>query len=313
LLSLALSNTFQAFTAHHSLSLCTANTLRITTPLLSLPLSLYYFQALTAHLFPSLCAPSTCKSPHPSSRSLSLSLTFEHLQHISLSLSLCTRKHFTNHHTHPVTLSPALSLILQALTAHLSLPLSALQAHANQHHTSRILGPSKGVYIYIPRTLRPSTADGETHRSSGVKRTVGAGGGEGGGQGAARQTGGATGIRVRAQRAQRAQGSRARGQTAMSATVTCGSTATVLRVPRMISASNRRACPGAQPNKRGARGSTLPQGAGSREQPHLTARVVVQVEVEAHTLQPCNTFVVLLECARTHGRSFRERRPAVVP
>ena len=113
---------------------------------------------------------------------------------------------------------------------------------------------------------------------------------------------------MRAQRAQRAQGSRARGQTAMSATVTCGSTATVLRVPRMISASNRRTCPGAQQNKRGARGSTLPQGAGSREQPHLTAKVVVQVE----TLQPSNTntFVVILECARTHGRSFRERRPA---
>ena len=31
------------------------------------------------------------------------------------------------------------------------------------------------VYVYIPRTLRPSTADGGTHRSSGGKRTVGAG------------------------------------------------------------------------------------------------------------------------------------------
>ena len=140
------------------------------------------------------------------------------------------------------------------------------------------------MYTYHALSGRARRTEGPTAAVAGNVPL--AQGGDGGGQGAARQTGGATGIRVRAQRAQRAQGSRARSQTAMSATVTCGSTATVLRVLRMIRASNRhrRACPGAQQNKRGARGRTLPQGAGSREQPHLTARV------EAETLQPSTTY-----------------------
>ena len=133
------------------------------------------------------------------------------------------------------------------------------------------------MYIYIPRTLRPSTAGGGAHCRSGGKRTVGAGSGrwrsrccppdwrsdrhssEGP---ESSESSGLTctrpGVDVRHRRLRfraccrlRVHGHRR------------------LRVLCVISASTRRgrACPGAQRNKKQTQCARVQTAAGSREQP----------------------------------------------
>jgi len=103
--SLSLSLTYFKHLQHISLSLHSKH-LNTTPSSCSLSLSLTHFKRLQ-HITLSLSALQTLyESPHPSSRSLSLSIIFRHLQHISFPPSALQAP--ANHHTPP--LAPSRSL-----------------------------------------------------------------------------------------------------------------------------------------------------------------------------------------------------------
>ena len=124
--------------------------LRMTAPLLSLPLShsLTYFEPLQ-HISLSLCAPKYSTNHHtlPLAPSPALSLTcLKHLQRTSLSLSALES---TLQMTTPLLSLPfALANIFRALTAHLSLSLHSTHLQITTPLLSLPLAPSRSLSQY---------------------------------------------------------------------------------------------------------------------------------------------------------------------